>query len=349
MHMLFMIGQVIGAMLTVTYVGLLLMELVRRHREGKHRIPLMTGLFMIPQMVLTLMSVMFGSELMPLASFFIIFGSGVLLLTYLYDFIKDRYQQNWTDLIYFAGICFTAATTSMIGTGLFAYGTDFGEVLLGVFLIAGLIIFCTIPFWFCAFAIKTLSNRKVKSNQAINRHIKADKLQYYRDHGLNEQEIIFFRQQMGQAKERIINIEKSMDQVAKLRVIEARHNTVDVSKQFFKAIVNEPERLAQAGLFLNRLLPSLEDLSAKYNEVSQHVAKNKQTYMILERSAATIDKVCESITEQYLAYHQDLYNDLDDEIKLANKSMNQSMKDSDQDGDLVDELVNDPFNFDEEA
>ena len=76
----------------------------------------------------------------------------------------------------------------MIGTGLFAYGTDFGEVLLGVFLIAGLIIFCTIPFWFCAFIIKKLSNRQVKPNQVLNRHIKADKLQYYRDHGLNEQE-----------------------------------------------------------------------------------------------------------------------------------------------------------------
>lgn len=70
---------------------------------------------------------------------------------------------------------------------------------------------------------------------------------------------------------------------AKLRIIDTKQNTIKIIKQFFKEIVAEPERLPQAGIYLNKLLPSLEDLTTKYIEITSHVAKDENTYLILEK------------------------------------------------------------------
>ena len=146
-----------------------------------------------------------------------------------------------------------------------------------------------------------------------------DVYQHYLGLGLSDSEIDYFREQMRPARDRILAIEANLPQTAKLRTIEERHNTIEICQRFFQNIVHEPRRITEATTFLYQLLPSLEDLSDKYNEINQHVAKSKQTYLILERCAATIDQVCQQITEEYLAFHQANFDDLEDEINLAHK------------------------------
>ena len=271
--------------------------------------------------------------------------AGHALISWLFDLLDRRFHQNWLRVIYYIGMGFVVLTSYYAGVDTYAARPIDGMIGTTV-IICFLVVACTIPFFGMALLMDFFTmrhhapkNYKFKPTQ--------DKLHHYHEHGLSEQEIVFFRQQMSEAKERIENIEVEMNKVAKLRVIENRHNVVAVSKQYFKDIVNEPERVAQAGIFLNKLLPSLEDLTAKYTEISSHVAKNKQTYLILEKSAQTIDNICESITESYVHFHQSLYNDLQDDIKLANRTLNKEIDDT-MDQDTIDELVSDPFNFEEE-
>lgn len=269
--------------------------------------------------------------------------AGHALISWLFDLLDRRFHQDWLRVIYYIGMGLVVLTSYYAGID--TYRPIDGMIGTTV-IICSLVVACTIPFFGMALLMDFFTmrhhapkNYKFKPTQ--------DKLHHYHEHGLSEQEIIFFRQQMSEAKERIENIEVEMNKVAKLRVIENRHNVVAVSKQYFKDIVNEPERVAQAGIFLNKLLPSLEDLTAKYTEISAHVAKNKQTYLILEKSSQTIDNICESITESYVHFHQSLYNDLQDDIKLANRTLNKEIDDT-MDQDTIDELVSDPFNFEEE-
>ena len=271
--------------------------------------------------------------------------AGHALISWLFDLLDRRFHQDWLRVIYYIGMGLVVLTSYYAGIDTYAARPIDGMIGTTV-IICSLVVACTIPFFGMALLMDFFTmrhhapkNYKFKPTQ--------DKLHHYHEHGLSEQEIVFFRQQMAEAKERIENIEVEMNKVAKLRVIENRHNVVAVSKQYFKDIVKEPERVAQAGIFLNKLLPSLEDLTAKYTEISSHVAKNKQTYLILEKSAQTIDNICESITESYVHFHQSLYNDLQDDIKLANRTLNKEIDDT-MDQDTIDELVSDPFNFEEE-
>lgn len=330
------------------YFLMMIGQLIGRHRRQTHRILLTSGLFLIPIVVafgfLTGIGVT-GVTIAPISiSLAIILG--VALLTVLFDWLKNRYQLGWTDYIYYIGIILTMYVSFMVGNES-SYTERYFDIFNLTFFILFLIVACFIPVFLVSVCINLFTKR---INRPIGLYrapkLKRDILQHYREHGLSEQEIIYFRDQMGQAKGHIDAIEDQMSSVAKLRVIENRHNVVQVSQQFFKDIVEEPERMTQAGLFINRLLPSLDDLSSKYQEISQHVAKTKQTYMILDKTAITIDNLCQSILDQYHAFHQELYNDLDDEIQLANKSMGKHSDTETEDTSIVDELVQDPFDFD---
>lgn len=144
---------------------------------------------------------------------------------------------------------------------------------------------------------------------------------HYTDRGLTEDQIKYFRNQMATARDRINRLQITFRQTAKLKAIEDKHSTIEVCQAYFQAIVNEPERLADASNFIVTYLPSLEDLVDKYNEISQHVAKNKQTYVILEKSAQAINDLCIEISQDYINFHKSTYEDLEDEVTFVNRNI----------------------------
>lgn len=336
--------NIISIVLISIYAFFLVKELIHRQRGSKHNIYQLSSISLMAHLALNVVSIVLGGGT-GLALSGIAFSTGVMVITAIFDYLDKMFGQAWLNLIYYIGIFFTGIT-SYIAFLEAMYYSHIGGLVFGIGMVVILIIFSSIPFLVVAALIDAIGGRSEKGRYN-KKHHRIDKAQHYRNRGLNDQEIVYFREQMALAKERIETIEQEMGKVAKLRLIETRHNTIEVSKEFFRDIVAEPERLAQAGVFLNKLLPSLEDLSLKYNEIAQHVAKTKQTYLILEKSAVTIDKVCESISDHYVEFHQALYNDLDDEIKLANKYIPVQDKTS-SNGDLVDDLINDPFDFEEE-
>lgn len=350
------IMNIFSLLIGVAYLGYFMRGLfVKVDPSSKQNFYKLSSVFIIPLLIINFLMLIFGYNVVNFQPFLNVSALvvamivGIVYLHFIFNLLKTRYQQKWLTVIYYIGIgctfflCLTMAETygyqGMMDQLLFAPATMIIVITISAF-----------PFALLAWFIERITtNGAFKQSQVRFIKGKSDKLQYYREQGLSERDIIFFREEMAQAKAHIENIEKEMNAVAKLRIIETRNNTIDVSKQFFKDIVRDPQRLPQAGIFLNKLLPSLADLTAKYTEISQHVAKNKQTYIILERSAQTIEKVCQSISEQYLTFHQNLFNDLDDEIKLANKTLDVAVeKENDEKHDIVDDLVNDAFQIEED-
>lgn len=307
-----------------------------------------TKSYLIMFCVFCIVPVFFISSVMNVShSVFIMIFTGILFITFLTDKTFSYTQQKWINVIYYLGIICTYAFTIIYYMYFAFYELVSVEFFfMSIMGICALILFCFAPFGLIAILLSFRKLRYHRQNESTERYA-YDKFDNYREKGLTDEEIDYFRNEMKEAKSRIQVIEQNMNQVAKLRMINQRYNTINIMKDFFKGIVKEPNRLVQAGVFLNKLLPSLEDLTSKYVEVSQHIAKNKQTYLILEKSVVVIDELCQSIEEQYLSFHQSLFDEFDDEIELASKNLSKVKKNTvtatPEHEDTVDELVDKPF------
>lgn len=170
-------------------------------------------------------------------------------------------------------------------------------------------------------------NTKRKQKERLPR-LNKEKEEFYSSKGLSKEDIDYFRRTMFQAQQQILTIEENMQRSGKLRAIEHRNNTVSLAKELFKNITQEPNRLHDVDKFLYVHLPSLADLSEKYVEIEGHKAKSKTTYDILEKSANTIDKMCELIAEDYVKFKEDDIQDMSVEVELAKRTFNKDKSDA---------------------
>lgn len=152
--------------------------------------------------------------------------------------------------------------------------------------------------------------------------VSSEKEEFYKTKGLSKEDIHYFRETMQKAKNQIIKIEKNMQVTGKLKAIEHRNNTAQLSKALFKEIIKHPNRLHEVDQFLYVHLPSLADLSEKYVEIDNHKAKSKATFDILEKSAETIDGMCRQIAEDYVKFKSSDIEDMDLEVELAKRTLN---------------------------
>lgn len=154
------------------------------------------------------------------------------------------------------------------------------------------------------------------------------KEEFYKSKGLSNEDINFFRQTMLDAKTQILEIQAGFNENAKLRAIERRNNTVEISKSLFNDIVKEPQRLHHVNQFLYVHLPSLSDLIQKHNKIEKHKAKSKATYDILTKSAKTIDELSQQITNDYLQFKDADLSSLDTSVNVTKQTMNQDFNHS---------------------
>lgn len=153
-----------------------------------------------------------------------------------------------------------------------------------------------------------------------------EKLIYYQDKGMSDEEIDFFRETMAEAKEQIDCLEKNMNQLAKLKAINIRNNTVRTARIYFKAIVKEPDRLHQANKFLYTYLPNIVELTTKHVEINEHEIKNKQTYELMDESAKMIDEMSKLILADYQDFLTIDLEELEVEISVAKQSLSRDNK-----------------------
>ncbi len=161
-----------------------------------------------------------------------------------------------------------------------------------------------------------------KRKQTSLKPVSAERKKLYQKKGLSNEDIDFFRETMNNAKEQILQLEENINATGKLRAIANRYDTLNLVKILFKDIVDEPDRLHEVDQFLYVHLPSLTELTGKYVQINQHKAKSKQTFEVLEKSAGTIDEMCQQISKDYLHFRSRDINDLANEVELAKKRLN---------------------------
>jgi len=182
-----------------------------------------------------------------------------------------------------------------------------------------------------AFFLFRQTSKRSKKNSTLKK-VSPTKESFYKSKGLSKEDINFFRETMQQAKEQILTIESNMEKTSKLKAIEKRNNTIKLSKSLFKSITEHPERLHQVDQFLYVHLPALSDLTTKFVKIKNHQAKSKATYDILQKSAGTIDDMCEQIATDYVKFKSDDLENMEMQIELAKETI-------DKDNDNIDKSI----------
>jgi 5-bromo-4-chloroindolyl phosphate hydrolysis protein len=169
--------------------------------------------------------------------------------------------------------------------------------------------------------IKTvLSQNKVSAKNEMPELTK-EKEAHYAEFGMNDKEIIFFRETMADARKQITTLEDNMQQVAKLKAINLRYDTLKASRAMFKEIVKEPNKLHQSDRFLYNHLPNLVELTSKYIEINNHELKTKDTFDALNQCATAIEEVSQLIVKDYADFVKDDLEDLDVELSIAKQNI----------------------------
>lgn len=159
------------------------------------------------------------------------------------------------------------------------------------------------------------------------KRVSPEKEAFYHSKGLTKEEMNTFRQTMQEAREQIYSIEENVNSRNKLKAITTRNNTLNILKDFFKNIADQPERLHEVSHFLYTHLPNLKELTQQYLQIDNHVAKSKETYDSLNKSAATIDDMCQLIRKDYIAFMSNDLENMDVEIELANHVLKRDNED----------------------
>ncbi|MBG9979652.1 5-bromo-4-chloroindolyl phosphate hydrolysis family protein [Facklamia sp. DSM 111018] len=250
---------------------------------------------------------------------------GTYFLSSIFYFIRKQSERSWIWLFYYLGLFFII-TLSMVATledpTYHHYWNNLAHMFSMTYAISGAVIVCSTIVGALALISKRGQHPAPSFSIAhYKQKPKRNLMAHYQEAGLSKHEIESFRQQMAISRDHINRIDHNFQLTAKMRAIEIRHNVVKVSQNYFKDIVEEPQRQLAASNFLLTLLPQLDDLLEKYNEINAHVAKNKQTYLILEKSAQTIDQISQEIVEDYIAFHEEAYQELEDGLKLADRTL----------------------------
>ena len=233
-------------------------------------------------------------------------------------------------------LVFYALANLFFNSFFIAQGYNYGDSFLATF---GLVFILNalvhgglqgLDFFVSIFQPKTNRSRP---SLLLRRKKKQDLINHYHEAGLSDEEIQVFRETMAMAKDHISSIQAKIDDTAKLSKINYNFSLVPLLQSYFRNIVQEPQRIIQADAFLYRLLPSLDDLIQKYNEINSHIAKNKQTYLILEKTAKTIQGLAEEINRDYIHFHQETFDSLNDELTYADRILNNETVDC-PDGDI---------------
>ena len=179
---------------------------------------------------------------------------------------------------------------------------------------------------------------KAKKQSGRLGKVSADKEAFYQSKGMTKDQITYFRNTMDQAKTTIEDIEANLQQRSKLKAIAARNDTVDILKDFFKQIVNQPNRLHEVDKFLYTNLPSLKELTEKYIAIDGHVSKTKDTYTALDNCAKTIDDMSRLIAEDYVRFMSNDIEDMDIELELAKQVLKRDNEGKSNENALDEEL-----------
>ncbi|WEV60963.1 5-bromo-4-chloroindolyl phosphate hydrolysis family protein [Streptococcaceae bacterium ESL0729] len=161
--------------------------------------------------------------------------------------------------------------------------------------------------------IKNLSSDKATSKNKEKTKVKGkknnNKVEHYREKGLDDKDISIFRETMKEARDHIKYWEEEISRDEKLVIIEEETQGLFASKKTFQAIVEEPAMMTKEDTFLYRDLPNMTTLVKKYRQLSAVKPVSQEVKLELAERLHYIMKLSEKISKNYQA---SLIDDVDD-------------------------------------
>ncbi|GEL13035.1 hypothetical protein FC15_GL000579 [Lapidilactobacillus concavus DSM 17758] len=173
-------------------------------------------------------------------------------------------------------------------------------------------------FAFIAYLFAGVETKARPATESFDAPINNKLLNHYHQAGLSDTDINVFRETMAEAKQEIIDLEKVMTAVPKLRAINLNHDTLEVAKAMFAALVKEPERLQEAADFLYKHLPNSLQIARKYQEINTHEVKTADTYAVLDRSVEVLATLSEQMKHDYTDFVAEDISDLSTTLDAVN-------------------------------
>ncbi|MFD1465232.1 5-bromo-4-chloroindolyl phosphate hydrolysis family protein [Lapidilactobacillus mulanensis] len=178
---------------------------------------------------------------------------------------------------------------------------------------------CTFFFSFIAFLFVGMKSNQKPVTETFETPVSNKMLNHYHQTGLSDTDINVFRDTMSDAKKQIVELETTMTAVPKLRAINLNHDTLEVAKAMFAALVKEPQRLQEAADFLYKHLPNSVQIAKKYQEINTHEVKTADTYAVLDRSVEVLATLSEQMKHDYTDFVAEDISDLSSTLDSVNK------------------------------
>lgn len=128
---------------------------------------------------------------------------GVLVLTISFDMLINFFKHPWLKYLYYLAIIVILWICVESYPAFTPVDPPFPQLVLTTFLVSALVMCMMVPVGVLAFIVYLFDNDKSRPMQFLNKLPNSEKLDFYRQRGLSEEDILFFRQQMGEAKERV--------------------------------------------------------------------------------------------------------------------------------------------------
>lgn len=188
------------------------------------------------------------------------------------------------------------------------------RMLFSLLVLAGIFFFLLFPE---EMEVKSLFSKTKRPLEKTSSKVK----ERYEQSGLSKQDIEYFRQKMSVVKTQIQEIDETIQSYTKLRIISNRYNTTVTMKDYFKELVAHPEKLPDANLFVHTCVPSLNEMTKAYKELSEQPVKGSETYQTLQELGEKIDLVCATLEEDYLHFQEDKIKKTEAEMDYVNRTI----------------------------
>ncbi|WDF81661.1 5-bromo-4-chloroindolyl phosphate hydrolysis family protein [Lacticaseibacillus pabuli] len=228
-----------------------------------------------------------------------------------------KYHEWQTVMLAFIGMSLALASLGALGVNIGDGTAGVTIIGLAVPLIAG--VFALLNYlWQMRPATEEVPDINKPMSKRLEKH--------YQESGLSESDVNVFRETMASASKSIHQLENNVQGAPELQDILAESDTMNVIHGYFRAIVDQPQRMNEASPFLYEQLPNLADLTRRYAIIQRHQVKTEDTYLVLSQAKDTLEKLCKKIQNEYTDFVKRDLEDLDTTVELTKRQLDSETK-----------------------
>lgn len=153
------------------------------------------------------------------------------------------------------------------------------------------------------------------------------KHRFLKQHGLTRKEYQYIKKNIGEAKEKIARLHKSLFSIRHIPSLKKRMELIRTTRKIYKLTKREPKRFYKAEQFYFSHLDSAVELSEKYVFLSSQPKKTYELDQSLYETRRTLEELTVMVEEDLYKVISDDIDQLNFEIDVAKHSI-KTIKDS---------------------